>query len=83
LLVLASFVAVQTEAAVADHPHHHGGPNDHCCPGCHGGHFSVLHSLGRIQLAPLALADWHTPFELTPPASDESKVFSSPRAPPA
>src|ERR1700692_1916571 len=83
ILVLASFVAVQTEAAVADHPHHHGGPNDHCCPGCHGGHYLVLHTLHRIQLAPLALAEWQTSFELTRPASDESKAFSSPRAPPA
>src|SRR5579862_8964322 len=83
LLVLASFVAIQTEAAVEDHPHHHGGPNDHCCPGCHSGHFSVLHTLSKTQLAPLAVAEWHTSSELTPPASDESKAFSSPRAPPA
>src|SRR5579863_2631222 len=83
LLVLASFTAIQTEAAVADHPHHHGGPNDHCCPGCHSGHYSVLHTLFRIQFAPLTAAEWHTSSELTPPASDESKASSPPRAPPA
>ena len=52
LLVLVSFAAVQTASAIEVHAHQHGGPNDHCCAGCHAGHFPVLHTVSTVQLSP-------------------------------
>jgi len=83
LLVLVSFAAVQTASALEIHPDHHGGPNDHCCAGCHAGHFPVLHSVSTIQLATLPVAAWRTAIEVDPYTSDDGRTFNSSRAPPA
>jgi hypothetical protein len=83
LLVLVNFAAVQTAGAMEVHPHHHGGPNDHCCAGCHGGHFPVLHTVSTIQLAALPVATWRVTIEVAPHTSDDGRTFNSSRAPPA
>src|ERR1700694_2436919 len=79
LLVLASFAAVQTASALEIHPDHHGGPNDHCCAGCHAGHFPVLPSVGTLQLAGLAVTAWRASVEVTHYTSDAGRTFNSSR----
>jgi hypothetical protein len=83
LLVLVSFAAVQTASAIEIHPDHHGGPNDHCCAGCHAGHFPVLPSVGTLQLAGLAVTAWRAGIEVAHYTSDDGRTFNSSRAPPA
>lgn len=83
LLVLVSFAAVQSASATEIHPHHHGGPDDHCCAGGHAGHFPALHTVSTIQVAALTLAVWHAPAEVSPYTSDDGRTFNSSRAPPA
>ena len=84
LLVLVNFAAVQAESATELHPHSHGGgPNDHCCAACHGGHFPVIHSASSVQVAALAIAAWQTKIEVEVPASGDGRTFNSSRAPPA
>jgi len=86
LLVLVNFAAVQAESAIELHPHSHsssGGPNDHCCAACHGGHFPVIHTASSVQVAALAMAAWQTMIEVEVPASGDGRTFNSSRAPPA
>ena len=83
LLVLANFTALQTASAVETHAHHHGGPNDHCCPGCHGGHFPVLQTAGSIQVAALTASGWRTALDAAPSAASTSRALNFSRAPPA
>lgn len=83
LLVLWSFAAVQTASALEIHPDHHGGPGDHCCAGCHAGHFPVLHSVSTVQLAGLTVTAWRSNVEVAPYTSDDGRTFNSSRAPPA
>jgi len=83
LLVLVSFAAVQTASALEIHPDHHGGPNDHCCAGCHAGHFPVLPSVSTLQLAGLAVTAWRASVEVAHYTSDDGRTFNSSRAPPA
>lgn len=83
LLALASFASVQTASAIEVHPDHHGGPNDHCCAGCHAGHFPVLHTAGSVNIAILPVAAWRTLAEATLFISDDGRTFNSSRAPPA
>lgn len=82
LLVLVNFAALQIGSAIEVHAHQHGGPNDHCCPGCHGGHFPLLQAAGTVQVAGLSASTWWT--TLHEVASQSVGVFtlSSPRAPP-
>lgn len=82
LLALASFAAVQTASAIEVHPDHHGGPNDHCCAGCHAGHFPVLHTVGTLDLTTLPVAVWRMLAEAPPDTSDDGRTFNSSRAPP-
>jgi len=86
LLVLLNFAAVQAESAMEIHPHGHSGSsgaNDHCCAGCHGGHFPVLHTASNVHLAVLSIAAWRAVIETAPPASGDGRTFNSSRAPPA
>lgn len=83
LLVLVNFAALQTASAVKIHAHHHGGPNDHCCPGCHGGHFPVLQTARGVQLASLSVAGWRKSPNEALFTSDANCTFNSSRAPPA
>jgi hypothetical protein len=82
LLVLVSFASLQTASVVEIHAHHHGGPNDHCCPGCHGGHFPFLQTTGNIHVAGLAISGWRKALNEAPAASHDSRAFNSSRAPP-
>ena len=83
LLVLANFAALQTASAIETHAHHHGGPNDHCCPGCHGGHFPILQTAGSIQVSALTASGWRQALDAAPHISGDSRAFNSSRAPPA
>src|SRR5450432_1923140 len=83
LLVLVNFTALQTSSVVETHAHHHGGPNHHCCPGCHGGHFPVLQTASSIQVAALSVSGWRKTFHVEPSVSGDSRTFNSSRAPPA
>jgi hypothetical protein len=83
LMVLANFAVLQTASAVETHAHHHGGPNDHCCPGCHGGHFPLLQPAGSIQVAALTVAGWRKALDTAPRAFGGSRTLNSCRAPPA
>ena len=87
LLVLVNFAAVQAESAIELHPHSHsgsgGGPDDHCCAACHGGHFPVLPTASNIQVAALAMAAWQTIIEVEVPGTGDGRTFNSSRAPPA
>jgi hypothetical protein len=83
-LVLVNFAAVQAESAIELHPHSHsGGPNDHCCAACHGGHFPVIHTASSVQVAALATAAWQAVIEVEVPVSGDGRTFNSSRAPPA
>jgi len=82
LAVLASFLFVQTAAALSDHPDHEG-PNDHCCAACHGGHYPVLQTQTFVHIAQLTLAQWHEAVDDARPASHEWTTVNSSRAPPA
>ena len=82
LLVLVNFAALQIDSAIDFHAHQHGGPNDHCCPGCHGGHFPMLQAVGTVHFAGLSVyTRW---ISLDQVASHSAAVFtlSPPRAPP-
>jgi hypothetical protein len=83
LLVLVNFAALQTASAMETHVHHHGGPNDHCCPGCHGGHFPVLQTASGTQVAALSVSGWRKTLEVVPSAFGNRNTFNSSRAPPA
>jgi hypothetical protein len=83
LLVLANFTALQTASAVELHAHHHGGPNDHCCPGCHGGHFPFLQTADSVQIAAPSVSEWRRTRNAAQSASSTSHTFNSSRAPPA
>jgi hypothetical protein len=82
LLVLANFGAVQIHSATEFHAHQHGGPNDHCCPGCHGGHFPMLQAVGTVDVAGVSVSAWWTVLHEAASLSRESFPLSSPRAPP-
>ena len=82
LLLLTNFAVLQTASAIETHAHHHGGPNDHCCPGCHGGHYPFLEPAGSIQVAALALREWHKAAHEAPKASGGNRTYNSSRAPP-
>jgi hypothetical protein len=83
LLVAVNFAAVQTESAMELHAHHHGGPNDHCCAGCHGGHFPVLNNASSLALSGLTVANWRAIIDVAQPASSDNRTFNPSRAPPA
>ena len=82
LLVAFNFAAVQTESAMDLHPHHHGGSDDHCCAGCHAGHFPVLDTAVSLQLGLSAESPWDAITEMRTPASNDDQTFNSSRAPP-
>jgi len=82
LAVLASFAAIQIAAAVSNHPDH-GGPNDHCCAACHGGHYPVLQTDTFVHVQHLILAGWHPLMDDERPISREWNTVNSSRAPPA
>jgi hypothetical protein len=82
LLVLVNFAALQIDSAVEFHAHQHGGPNDHCCPGCHGGHFPLLQAAGTVQIAGLSVSAWATTLHEVASLSVDAFALSSPRAPP-
>lgn len=42
LLILISFVSLQTASAVVQHPHSHSRNHSHCCAVCHAGHLGVV-----------------------------------------
>ena len=83
LLVLASFSVLQAESAVELHAHHHGGPNDHCCPGCHGGHFPILQTSGSVAVAALGVSEWYALPRADASISSSYRTLHSSRAPPA
>jgi hypothetical protein len=82
LLVLLNFAALQIDSAIEFHAHQHGGPNDHCCPGCHGGHFPLLQAVGVLQLTGLSVSAWYTTLHEVVSHSVDAFALSSPRAPP-
>jgi hypothetical protein len=81
LAVLASFVLVQTAAAISVHPDHDG-PNDHCCAACHGGHYPVLKTTEIVHVTRFAVAAWHQLNDDERPVSREWIAVNSCRAPP-
>jgi hypothetical protein len=83
LLVAASFAVLQAESVVELHAHHHGGPNDHCCPGCHGGHYPILQTSGSIEMAALGFSEWHALPSSDASVSGTYRTLNSSRAPPA
>ena len=82
LLVAINFAAVQTESAMDLHAHHHGGANDHCCAGCHAGHFPVLDTASSIQLGVAGVSRCDSIIEVGPSASNDGQIFNPSRAPP-
>jgi hypothetical protein len=82
LLVAVGLACVQTASALETHPDHHGGASDHCCAGCHAGHFPVLHTINTVQLGPLQLTAWRAFVDIAPDISDNGLTLNSSRAPP-
>jgi hypothetical protein len=82
LLVIASFAMLQSESVVELHAHHHGGPNDHCCPGCHSGHYPILQATGIVAIASLGISEWHSLPSADAPVSGSYRSLHSSRAPP-
>lgn len=82
-LVLACFLTGQVEAAIDSHQHQHGGPNSHCCAGCHGVHVPVVSPEGgyRLQI-PLVAAGSLDPDESAQAVSC-ARLFIPSRAPPS
>ena len=81
LLVLASFLGAQVTAAIDDHGH--GGPDHHCCAGCHPGHFPLLPVLSGVQVAALPVSGWRQLPNEADPVSAFRLSFHPSRAPPA
>src|ERR1700687_5997102 len=77
LLVLVNFAALQASSVVETHAHHDGGPNHHCCPGCHGGHFPVLQTACCFHVAAISISGWRKAFHLAPATCGDGRTFNS------
>jgi hypothetical protein len=82
VLLLGSFVGLQTASAISIHPHEHAGAHSHCCVACHAGHLPATQATSAIRIALPTCTEWHVHTEHLVRAPQAEGVASSCRAPP-
>jgi len=81
VLVLVSFVSVQTASGI--HPHEHGESHTHCCPACHAGHSPAVCAIAVVKIVAPTLYEWRARCENQRQPGASLTPFHSSRAPPA
>lgn len=82
LLLLASFIGIQTASAVTIHPHEHEGPHSHCCVACHAGHLPATQAAAPLGVILPSRTEWRAQAEDYRNPGQAQSVVRSCRAPP-